>query len=67
MPVFKPRAMDLGFDFKDVSAACLHMAHWACNWLLQTITSTKKRIKKNILFALNFIGFKSKQFFAEMF
>ncbi len=35
MPEFKLRAIECGLFFNELSAACLHMAHWALTLLLK--------------------------------
>ncbi|MBA2611877.1 MAG: hypothetical protein H0U95_07905 [Bacteroidetes bacterium] len=40
IPVFKLRTIEFGFDFKELAAACLHIAHWA------TISTPEKRMKR---------------------
>ena len=53
MPEFKPRAIELGLFFKELSAEALHMAH--CAKISVCDTSTNAKISKIIkYFLLNF-------------
>lgn len=59
MPEFNPLANELGFDFKDVSAACLHMAHWASTLFEKTKDNANIKINTKILFETNFMWLQS--------